>query len=138
VHGVGVSQFCGQRWGMVEVQVHGKEGQLRRDIAGAQPGTELDAIDNRDAFVKKVDMFAAQIPVPFTNMPGLQAVLQQLLMLSEEGVTKGADLVVLVLTQRVSDELSRFLKIIGEWLPNDLGGSIFSRLCGRGSVVESY
>src|SRR5208283_671523 len=55
------------------IEIHRQESDLGREVAGAQPLAEFDAIENGDLAVLKTDVLAAQVAMTLANAARLHS-----------------------------------------------------------------
>ena len=81
-------------------------------------------------------MLAAQVSMPLPHATFAHTVPEQLLMLGEEALAEALDAVILFLAQRLPDERSGFLEVVGQRLPDALWSAINRSLIGGCSGVK--
>ena len=115
--------------GVVQFQVHRQESQFRGDIARPQAGAELDAINNGNPLVEKIDMVAAEIAVSLADPILLNALLHKGLMFTKKGLAELLNTCVLLLTDRLPDKAGSFMKVICYCAPDRFRGAIECCIC---------
>src|SRR6266481_5356423 len=64
---VALEKSFAEFFGTSKIQIHQQKGNLRSEIAAAQPGAELDAVEDLNAFRSEANMLAVEVTMHIAN-----------------------------------------------------------------------